>query len=90
LKARGRIKLLPKIKNELVKLRSHHQHALVEVAHKDEAHAALAAAAREGIHAEHAEVNASLIHGWRARQGSTLIDRSGKRTLVDLYRRITA
>ncbi|MDB5265846.1 MAG: hypothetical protein JWM39_559 [Parcubacteria group bacterium] len=91
LKATGRMKLLPGIARELKKAQMYarSEEALVEVAHKDESHAALAAAAKLGIEAKHAEVNPSLIRGWRARQGSTLIDHSGKRALVDLYRRIT-
>lgn len=92
LKATGRMKLLPGIARELQKeqMYAKSDEAHVEVAHKDESHAALAAAAKLGIIAAHADVNPSLIRGWRARQGSTLIDRSGKRALVDLYRRITA
>jgi F0F1-type ATP synthase delta subunit len=92
LKATGRTKLLPGIARELAKaqLRTKGEGAHVEVAHKDESHAALAEAAKLGIESAHAEVNPSLISGWRARKGSQLIDRSGKRALVDLYRRITA
>jgi F0F1-type ATP synthase delta subunit len=92
LKATGRTKLLPGISRELQKAQMYtkNEEAHVEVAHKDESHAALAEALALGIEAKHAEVNPSLISGWRARKGSTLIDRSGKRALVDLYRRITA
>ncbi|MDB5237336.1 MAG: hypothetical protein JWL88_438 [Parcubacteria group bacterium] len=92
LKATGRMKLLPGIARELQKAQmlARSTDALVEVAHAGESAGALAEAAKLGITAEHAHVNPSLIRGWRARQGSTLIDRSGKRALIDLYRRITA
>lgn len=92
LKAKGRMKLLPGIKRELEKaaMQNRSSEAQVEVAHAGESAGALAEAAKLGITAAHAHVNPSLIRGWRARQGSTLIDRSGKRALVDLYRRITA
>lgn len=92
LKATGRMKLLPGIKRELQKAqdRTHMQEAQIEVAHKDESDVAIAEAGKLGIHATRTHVNPSLIRGWRARQGSQLIDHSGKRALVDLYRRITA
>lgn len=90
LKAQGRLKLLPKINQELKHLLAREQKPLVEVAHESEEKAALAHAAQAGVHASHATVNPSLIQGWRARQGSLLVDRSGKRALIDLYRRITA
>jgi hypothetical protein len=92
LKAAGRMKLLPGIARELQKVqqRARSEGTLVEVAHKDEAHAALAEAAKLGIESKHADVNSSLISGWRARKAGTLVDRSGKRALIDLYRRITA
>lgn len=90
LKTAGRLKLLPKIKLELERALARADVAKVEVAHKDEAAHALAAAEREGIRADHAEVNPSLVSGWRARKGSQLVDRSGKQALIELYRRITA
>jgi hypothetical protein len=34
-------------------------------------------------------VNADLLSGWRLTTADTLIDRSGKRALIDLYRTIT-
>lgn len=89
LKAEGRLKLLPKIKLELERSLARQEIASVEVAHKDDSVHALAAAEREGIRADHAQVNPSLISGWRARKGSQLVDRSGKQALIELYRRIT-
>lgn len=90
LKATGRMKLLPGIARELKKaaFRTRSEEAHVEVAHKSDEHHALAEAKQFGIEAAHAQVNPSLIRGWRARQGSTLVDRSGKRALIDLYRSI--
>ena len=92
LKSAGRIKMLPQIARELQKVAAR-RYALqpkVEVAHEKEAAAALRAAAACGIVVRRAVVNPTLIRGWRARKGSELIDRSGKRALVALYRKIAA
>jgi hypothetical protein len=90
LKASGRMKLLPRIKRELESLQTHRAKLLprVEAASEKEAHAALASAKAEGIVAEKALINHSLIRGWRARGNGVTIDRSGKRALIDLYQRI--
>ncbi|KND50858.1 MAG: hypothetical protein AB202_00430 [Parcubacteria bacterium C7867-007] len=90
LEATGKLKMLPRINRELKTLLARELKPSVEVAHRSEADQALKEAAKAGIHTEHAHINPSLIHGWRARQGSTLVDHSGKRALIDLYRRITA
>lgn len=92
LKAKGRMKLLPKILAELtaLKARSRVSATTVEVASEKESDAALAEARALGFDASAALVNPSLITGWRARKGSTLVDNSGKRALLDLYRRITS
>ncbi len=91
LKAEGRSKLLPGILRELKRLDERAQKLApsVEVASESESKEALREAAEAGITAPHATVNPSLIRGWRARAGGTLIDRSAKRALVDLYQRIT-
>jgi F0F1-type ATP synthase delta subunit len=83
--------MLPKIARELRKVaaRRHAFRPHVEVAHKKEEVAALAAAASAGILAQHASVNPSLIHGWRARSGDRLIDRSAKRALLHIYQNVT-
>jgi F0F1-type ATP synthase delta subunit len=85
----GRLKLLPALLRELKTLneRSQARSALLEVASTQDAPAAEEAAKREGIVAT-AVVNPALITGWRLTTGDTLIDRSGKRALVDLYRSI--
>lgn len=90
-KAAGRVKLLPAILRELktIQARAKALAPVIEVAREKDAHAAEAAAKAEGIDAK-ANVNDSLIRGWRARSGSKLIDRSGKRALIDLYRKVTA
>ncbi|HRH23969.1 MAG TPA: hypothetical protein PK109_00020 [Candidatus Paceibacterota bacterium] len=90
LSATGRMKLLPGILGELKAYEARRQAVAprVEVAHEKDASAALAAAKAEGITAEKAHVNHSLIRGWRARSRGTLVDRSSKRALIDLYRRI--
>lgn len=90
LKAEGRLKLLPKIKLELERILARAEVAIVEVAHKDDSVHALTEATKAGITADHAQVNPSLVSGWRARKGSQLVDRSGKQALIELYQKITA
>jgi F0F1-type ATP synthase delta subunit len=90
LKSSGRMKLLPQIAHELKKVASR-RHALrprVEVAHAKDAPAALRAAAALGIEAPKAIVNPSLIRGWRARKGDTLVDRSAKQALIHIYQNV--
>ncbi|MFI5260731.1 MAG: F0F1 ATP synthase subunit delta [Candidatus Paceibacteria bacterium] len=91
LKSAGRMKMLPQIVRELQKVaaRRHALRPVVEVAHEKESAAALQAAAKEGIETKHASVNPSLIHGWRARTGDKLIDRSAKRALLHIYQQVT-
>lgn len=91
LSATGRVKLLPRILYELRALsaRKGKVAATVEVARESDAAAALKEAKEAGIDADAAVVNDSLITGWRAKKEGVLIDRSGKRALIDLYRRIT-
>jgi F0F1-type ATP synthase delta subunit len=91
LKSAGRMKMLPQIARELRKIATR-RHALrphVEVAHGKEAIAALAVAAKEGIVAHEATINNQLIHGWRARSGDKLIDRTAKRALLHIYQQVT-
>ena len=92
LKAVGRMKLLPAILRELVMLRARTRTlgATLEVASESAKSEALSQAKAEGIDAKDAVVNPLLISGWRAREGGRLIDRSGKRALIDIYRRITS
>lgn len=92
LAAKGRTKLLPAILAEL-KAKEGRKLAttsLVEVAKEGEKTKALAAAKKEGIEAASAVVNPALLSGWRARGNGLLVDRSGKKNLVDLYRKITS
>ncbi len=91
LKASGRTKLLPKILRELTVLEARRAKLApsVEVASEPEARTALAEAKKEGIPAAKATVNHALIKGWRARTGGTLVDRSAKQGLIELYRRVT-
>ncbi len=87
----GRMNMLPHIAKELRKVaaRRHALRPVVEVAHKNEEHHALKAAAEMGIVAKEARVNPSLIHGWRARSHDTLVDHSAKRALLDIYQKVT-
>lgn len=91
LKSAGRMKMLPAIARELRKVTTRRRalRPVVEVAHKKEEAAALRAAAREGVVAQHANVNTALIHGWRARKGGKLIDHSAKRALLHIYQQVT-
>ena len=91
LKATGRVKILPGILAELrvLEARKAKLAPSVEVASEKEAAAAVAAAKKEGIEVAKAHVNHALISGWRARTGSTLVDRSAKQGLIELYRRVT-
>jgi hypothetical protein len=92
LKATGRMKLLPHILTELKQLRarSAKRGARVEVASEHEKAYALKEAAALGIVAEHATVNHALIRGWRAQKDGTLIDRSAKRMLIDIYQNVVS
>lgn len=91
LKKNGRLKLLPHILRALrtTALQQKSLSPLVEVAHKEDAAHALTSARIHGIDAKEASINPSLIRGWRARARGTLVDASGKRALVELYRNIT-
>ena len=88
----GRLKLLPGILRELkiLEARKAKLAPSVEVASEAEAHDAIAQAKKEGIEVTKAHVNHALIRGWRARTGGTLVDRSAKRGLIDLYRNVTS
>lgn len=91
LKRDGRMKLLPGIVRELKALEARREKLspAVEVANEAEKANAVSAARDLGIDAASVTVNPALIKGWRARSGSTLVDRSAKQALVDLYQRIT-
>ncbi len=88
----GRMKLLPHILRELRILDARYESlgSTVEVAHKEDSAHALKSAKTAGIDADTAVVNPSLIRGWRAKKGGLLVDASGKRHLIELYRNITA
>lgn len=92
LKSRGRLALLPQMARTLRRIMVEREKLApcVEVAREKDAPTALEDAARAGVHAKQAVVNPALVTGWRARSGSTLIDRSGKRALVAIYQKVTA
>ncbi|MDB5189127.1 MAG: hypothetical protein JWL82_84 [Parcubacteria group bacterium] len=92
LKASGRMKLLPGILRELKTIEARREKLMpaVEVASEKEGKEAMAQAKAAGIEVHEVTVNHALIKGWRARSGSTLIDRSAKRGLIDLYRKVTS
>ena len=91
LKETGREKLLPRIGRELGRIEARAQSfgELLEVASTKEKVQAEREAKALDI-TVHAHVNKALVSGWRARKGSRIIDRSGKRALLELYRQITA
>lgn len=92
LQAEDKMKLLPGIVLALKRLEQRNAKLApkVEVATQAESAHALKEAAAHGIHAAHAEVNHSLIKGWRATGNGKLIDRTAKRSLLDLYRNVVA
>ena len=90
LKAHGRTKLLPAILRDIRTAHLRKQEVLpsLETASEKESVAAKKAAVAEGMETGKAIVNPSLIRGWRAQAGGILIDRSAKRSLIELYRNI--
>ncbi len=87
----GRLKLLPKILRELKKIDARHakEWSALEVASDaDTAHAKKELESM-GVHVGEVKKNPSLIKGWRILQKDTLIDRSAKKSLVNLYTNIT-
>ncbi len=87
----GRLKLLPRILRELKRLdaRAGVLSQTLEVASESEMITAAKEAKELGITAS-PTVNKELVSGWRGSIGSRIIDHSGKRALLDLYKRITA
>jgi F0F1-type ATP synthase delta subunit len=87
----GRSKLLPHILREFRRIEAREASfgELLEVASESEKEAAVAEARSQGITAE-ATITPDLVSGWRARKGSRLLDNSGKRALIDLYRKIAS
>jgi len=92
LKDAGRLKLLPGILRSLraEQQQSESRSAVLEVASEQEKAGAIREAKAMGIDAQTVRINPDLISGWRVRHDSVLIDHSAKRSLIDLYRRITS
>lgn len=91
LKEKGRMKLLPKIKSELVRMsaRRSKEYGKLEVANSKETASALKELKTLGIEVSGSTVNHDLIAGWRTVQKDTLVDRSAKQQLLTLYTNIT-
>ena len=90
LKVVGRLKMLPSIAHELRKIKARRM-ALsprVEVASAEDKASALAGAKAQGFTVTEATVNPSLVSGWRVQGHGKLVDRSGKRALVEIYKKI--
>ena len=86
LKTHGRLKLLPAILRDVRTTHMRRQGLLpsLEAATEKEGIAAKKAAVAEGVETRETVINPSLIRGWRARTGGILIDRSAKRSLIEL------
>lgn len=86
----GKMKLLPAIVRELKKLSYRKDEiSIIEIASEGERKAAIAATKDLGLETSEVRVNDALISGWRVKSKGNLIDRSGKRFLIDLYRSVT-
>lgn len=91
LKEVGREKLLPRILRELKRIEARTQSLVetFEVASEHEKKHAQIEAKELGVTTDPV-INHTLVTGWRSRTGSRVIDRSGKRALLELYRRIAS
>lgn len=92
LKSTGRTKMLPSLYRELHKIALRRQALAprLEIAHQKHKDESMKEAQAFGFFIEKTVVNPSLISGWRALSKGTLVDRSGKNALIELYRRITS
>ncbi len=88
---KNRLKLLPSILQALrkIELQQEKLTPLVEVANEQEIAKSLKEAVAIGVHTTKAKVNPSLIAGWRATENGKLYDNSAKRSLIEIYRKIT-
>lgn len=91
LKSSGRMKMLPQIMGELKRVAGRRRLLAprLEVASQEGKAQAVKEAKAEGIEAKEVRVNPSLVSGWRGIVGGTLVDRSGKRALIDIYQKVT-
>ncbi|MBP6869036.1 MAG: hypothetical protein KBC16_02930 [Candidatus Pacebacteria bacterium] len=88
----GRVKLLPRIVAELKRevARKEKSEAVLELAHEGLRESALKELSSLGLSVNDVRINTDLIEGWRVRTASSVLDKSAKRSLVELYKRITA
>ena len=91
LKSTGRMKMLPSVMGELKRLALRRKllSPKLEVASEKERSAALKEAKEAGIEVRDAVVNPSLVSGWRGFSGGRLVDKTGKRALIDIYQKAT-
>jgi F0F1-type ATP synthase delta subunit len=91
LASNGRLKLLPGILQELqkIELQEKKRMPVVEIAKEHDKAKALKEAAAAGVQTSEVRVNPSLITGWRAVGNGKLYDSSAKRSLIEVYRKIT-
>ncbi len=95
LERRGHLKLLPSIVTAYERLIAKEKSVsepVLTIARESDRQGALAAAKVEmgGAVSPRVEIDAKQVGGWRLQNGSTLIDRTEKRMLLDLYRKMTA
>lgn len=95
LEKRGHLKLLPSIVTAYERLVAKEKavsEPVLTIARESDRHYALAAAKAEmgGAPSPRVQIDAKQVGGWRLQNGSTLIDRTEKRMLLDLYRKMTA
>jgi F0F1-type ATP synthase delta subunit len=88
----GRVKLLPRIVAELKRevARNAKTEPVLELAHEGLREGALKELSSLGLSVSDIRINTDLIEGWRVRTEDTVLDKSAKRSLVELYKRITA
>lgn len=90
LKGVGRMKLLPRILTKLKQRMGEKKSSrpYVEVASEKELPLIQSELQTLGLHSSDVIVNPDLVSGWRIRNNGTLIDRSGKSALVNIYKNV--
>lgn len=93
LSRRGHLKLLPTILSAAARMEARDAKVATDtlvVAHQKDAEGAKAEAVSFGAVNPKVHVDHGVVGGWRFVGKSTLVDRTYKRMLLDLYRKMTA
>lgn len=85
----GKMALLPRIARALERLKDRTDDAVLLVAREEDIPSAQTAAAQYESTPVSTAVDDTLIGGWRLEAGSTLVDASYKKHLLDMYRKLT-